>query len=47
VPPLADIIDGKFSLASVRRVEVEDLLERDRVSLDMAEIEKFIAGKKF
>jgi len=46
VPPLADIIDGKFSLASVRRVEVEDLLERDRVSLDMAEIEKFIAGKK-
>jgi FlaA1/EpsC-like NDP-sugar epimerase len=46
VPPLAEIIDGKFSLASVRRVEVEDLLERDKVSLDMGRIEEFIAGKK-
>ncbi len=46
VPPLADIIDGKFSLANVRRVEVEDLLERDKVSLDMDAIGKFIAGKK-
>ena len=46
VPPLADIIDGKFSLANVRRVEVEDLLERDKVSLDMDAIGKFITGKK-
>lgn len=45
VPPLAEIIDGKFSLASVRRVEVEDLLEREKVMLDMGRIEKFIAGK--
>ena len=46
VPPLADIIDGKFSLANVRRVEVEDLLERDKVSLDMEAIGEFVAGKK-
>jgi len=30
----------------VRRVEVEDLLERDKVSLDMDAIGKFITGKK-
>ncbi len=46
VPPLADIIDGKFSLGNVRRVEVEDLLERDKVALDMDAIGKFIVGKK-
>lgn len=45
VPPLFEIIDGRISLADVRRVEVEDLLERDPVSLDTGAIQKFISGK--
>jgi FlaA1/EpsC-like NDP-sugar epimerase len=45
VPPLVEIIGGNVSLENVRKVEVEDLLERDRVVLDAAAIENFIAGK--
>ncbi|MCU0652653.1 MAG: polysaccharide biosynthesis protein [Candidatus Pacebacteria bacterium] len=45
VPPMAEIMNGNVTLANVRRVEVEDLLERDQVSLDTAMIGGFIRGK--
>jgi len=45
VPPLSEIMDGNITLANIRRVEVEDLLERDKISLDTTTIEKFIVGK--
>ena len=46
VPPMSEIIDGNISLSDIRKVEVEDLLERDPVSLETDMIEKFIAGKR-
>lgn len=45
VPPMSEIIGGNISFANVRKVEVEDLLERDAVSLNTAAIKKFIFGK--
>ncbi len=46
VPPLSEIISGGVALANIRHVEIEDLLERDRVLPDTAAIGAFIAGKK-
>jgi len=45
VPPMAEIIGGNITLANVRKVEVEDLLERDAVTLDTERIKSFISGK--
>lgn len=45
-PPVSEIIQGRVSFKNLKTVEVEDLLSRERVSLDEKEIEKFIKGKK-
>lgn len=45
VPPLSEIISGEVSLRILREVQVEDLLGRDVVSLDMSPIEGFIQGR--
>ncbi len=45
LPSIAELIDGKASIGSVRKVEVEDLLGREPVSLDMDKIENFIKNK--
>ena len=46
LPSFAEIIDGKISLADIREVQVEDLLGREKVSLDTALISGFIHGKR-
>ena len=46
LPSFAEIINGKVSLADIREVQVEDLLGREKVSLDSDLIENFIRGKR-
>ena len=45
VPSMAQLAMGDVSISQLRRVEIEDLLERDSVKLDTANIEGIIRGK--
>ncbi|CAG9620192.1 polysaccharide biosynthesis protein [Sutcliffiella rhizosphaerae] len=45
IPMLEDLMSGKVSVNEVRDVEVEDLLGRDPVKLDMNSISESITGK--
>lgn len=45
VPPLGDIIDGKVSVQNIRHVEIDDLLDRDPIRIDLEEISDYIKGK--
>lgn len=45
LPSISELIDGKASIGSIRKVEVEDLLGREPVSVDMERIENFIKNK--
>ncbi len=45
LPRIEDIMSGKVSVSQFRDVEVEDLLGRDPVDLDIDGIEKYIKGK--
>jgi len=45
VPNMAEIIDGKISISSIRNVEYRDLLGRKPVELDKGQIEASIYGK--
>ncbi len=46
VPSLVEIMEGGSSLGKIRRVNIEDLLRREPVCIDYAEVERFINGKK-
>lgn len=46
VPKVYDIISGKVSVSDIRPVDVEDLLGREPVKLDMTSINAFIKGKR-
>ncbi len=45
-PSLSDLIGGKVSFSQIRKVEVEDLLSREEVKLDLEKISHYISGKK-
>ncbi|MEB6548873.1 polysaccharide biosynthesis protein [Heyndrickxia sporothermodurans] len=45
IPLLEDLITGKVSVNHIRDVQVEDLLGRDPVELDMSSISKKLTGK--
>src|SRR5690606_28588092 len=45
IPKLEDIITGKLSVTEIRDVEVEDLLGRRPIELDISGISKKIKGK--
>jgi FlaA1/EpsC-like NDP-sugar epimerase len=45
IPGMYDIIDGKVSLNQIRQVDIEDLLGRKAVTLDMDGISSYIHGK--
>jgi FlaA1/EpsC-like NDP-sugar epimerase len=45
LPDLADIIEGKVSVKSLRDVKYEDLLRRDPVHLEATEIRRYVQGK--
>jgi len=45
VPGITEIIDGKVSMNQVRDVEIEDLLGRDEIKLDMGKIKSYIENR--
>jgi len=45
VPALADIVAGRVSVSSLRHVELDDLLGRDPVELDLPGLQAFVGGK--
>ena len=45
VPSLMDIASGKLRVSQMRNVDINDLLGRDVVKLDLAEIEHYLKGR--
>jgi FlaA1/EpsC-like NDP-sugar epimerase len=45
VPSITDIASGRFKVSQIRDVDIDDLLGRDVVQLDMELIEKFLKDK--
>lgn len=45
VPSLTDIASGKLRVSQMRDVDINDLLGRDEVKLDLADIEKYLNGR--
>jgi len=45
VPALSDIVSGKVSVSALRHIELDDLLGRDPVELDLAGLKDFLHGK--
>lgn len=45
IPGIMEIIDGKVSMSQIREVEIEDLLGRDTVDLNVQEIATYIEDK--
>lgn len=45
VPSLTDIASGKFRVSQIRNVDINDLLGRDVVQLDLGQIESFLKDK--
>ncbi len=46
VPGIKDIIEGEVNLSQIREVELEDLLRRQPVSMNMEEISGYLAGRR-
>ncbi|HLR35939.1 MAG TPA: polysaccharide biosynthesis protein, partial [Tissierellales bacterium] len=46
VPGMYELIDGKVSIKKIRDVEIEDLLGREEIKLDMEEICGYIKNKR-
>jgi len=46
VPPITELINGKVSLRNVREIQVEDLLGREPVFLDIKEIGDFFQDRR-
>lgn len=45
VPGIREMIDGQVSLSKIRDVEIEDLLGRDTVNLNIREVVSYLEGK--
>ncbi len=46
VPSIHAILDGHVSISQIRDVRVEDLLNRSTSSIDLAEVSKYLSGKR-
>ncbi len=46
VPGIYELIDGKISMQQMRNVDLEDLLRRDTVKLDLEQIATYLSGKR-
>jgi FlaA1/EpsC-like NDP-sugar epimerase len=46
VPGLYELIDGKVTVQQLRNVDLEDLLRRDQVRLDIEQIASYVRGKR-
>jgi FlaA1/EpsC-like NDP-sugar epimerase len=45
IPPIRSILEGKLSLSAIRDVDIEDLLRRDPVQLDIGAIADFVKAR--
>jgi FlaA1/EpsC-like NDP-sugar epimerase len=45
VPPISNWINGELSFKQIKKIKIEDLLERDPIQLDKETIQKRISGK--
>ncbi len=45
VPPLHELLDGRARVSQLRNVEIEDLLGREAIQLDLESIRRELAGK--
>lgn len=45
LPPLSEIIDGKFSLSDIREIKIEDILGRSVAEFDQDTLKNFIKDK--
>jgi FlaA1/EpsC-like NDP-sugar epimerase len=45
LPPIGDILSGRVSVSDIRDVEIEDLLDRPPVEIEMDRIREYIQGK--
>lgn len=45
IPSLSEIIDEKIVINKIRQVQIEDLLERDVVKLNLNKISRYLTGK--
>lgn len=45
VPRLVDLVNGQFTLANVRDVQIEDLLRRDEVKVDLEAMSGYLKGQ--
>ncbi|MBN1661113.1 MAG: polysaccharide biosynthesis protein [Anaerolineae bacterium] len=45
VPGIYDILSGQASVSQIREVEIEDLLRREPVEIDLAEVHRLIRGR--
>ncbi|MDE0300274.1 MAG: nucleoside-diphosphate sugar epimerase/dehydratase [Candidatus Poribacteria bacterium] len=46
VPSIHAILDGHVSISQIRDVRVEDLLNRSTSSIDLAEVSKYLSGRR-
>ncbi|MBC7962979.1 MAG: polysaccharide biosynthesis protein [Steroidobacteraceae bacterium] len=46
LPPICEIIDGSITTSQIRDVNIEDLLGRDQVMLEVAEVRRYLTGKR-
>ncbi len=45
IPSLADLAAGNLTASSIRKVNIEDLLERGQVEFDRTDVRRFLKGK--
>ncbi len=45
VPPVSNWINGKLSFSQIKKIRIEDLLQRDEIKLDKEGIKKYILNK--
>lgn len=45
IPDIFEVMDGKLTVNTVRDINIEDLLRREEVTLDMSGISEYIRGK--
>lgn len=45
VPGLYELIDGRLSVSQIREVQLEDLLRREPVAIDMNEVSAYLSGQ--
>jgi len=46
LPSIGEMIDGTLTISQIKNVEIEDLLGRDPIMLDRAEIGSYLTGKR-